>query len=75
MLTMAILISESYIHCVGVSVLNNLCLYSQYIFQHGWTALMSASKNGRTDLVELLMEHNADVNARTEVSLHTHDSI
>ena len=36
---------------------------------------MSASKYGRTDVVELLMEQNADVNARTEVSLHTHDSV
>ena len=35
---------------------------------------MSAGKNGRTDVVELLIEHNADVNVRTKVSLHAHDS-
>ena len=32
---------------------------------------MLASLNGRTDVVELLIEHNADVNARTKVRLHT----
>ena len=36
---------------------------------------MSASQNGRTDVVELLIKHNANVNAREEVSLfvRTHD--
>ena len=36
------------------------------------TALMAASREGRTDVVELLIKHNADVNARTEVRLHIH---
>ena len=31
---------------------------------------MAASQEGRTDVVELLTKHNADVNARTEVRLH-----
>ena len=31
---------------------------------------MVASQKGRTDVVELLTKHNADVNARTEVRLH-----
>ena len=31
---------------------------------------MAASFNGKTDVVELLIKHNADVNARTEVRLH-----
>ena len=31
---------------------------------------MFASQEGRTDVVELLTGHNADVNARTEVRLH-----
>ena len=31
---------------------------------------MAASQEGRTDVVELLIKHNADVNARTEVRLH-----
>ena len=31
---------------------------------------MAASQEGRTDIVELLIKHNADVNARTEVRLH-----
>ena len=30
---------------------------------------MSASKNGKADVVELLIKHNADVNARKEVRL------
>ena len=34
---------------------------------------MSASQEGRTDVVRLLIKHNADVNARREVRLHTHD--
>ena len=35
---------------------------------------MLASKNGRTDVVKLLIKHNADVNARTEVRLYTRDT-
>ena len=31
---------------------------------------MYASQAGRTDIVELLMKHDADVNARTEVRIH-----
>ena len=31
---------------------------------------MAASFNGRTDVVELLIKHNADVNARKDVRLH-----
>ena len=40
------------------------------IFQDGVTALMVASGKGRTDVVELLIKHNADVKARKEVRLH-----
>ena len=40
------------------------------MFQDGWTALMVASEKGRTDVVKLLIKHNADVNAREEVRLH-----
>ena len=31
-----------------------------------------ASEEGRTDVVELLIKHNADVNSRREVRLHIH---
>ena len=31
---------------------------------------MMASQEGKIDVVELLIKHNADVNARTEVRLH-----
>ena len=34
------------------------------------TALMMASQDGRTDVMELLIKHNADVNARAEVCIH-----
>ena len=37
------------------------------MFQDGWTALTLASMEGRTDVVEVLIKHGADVNARTEV--------
>ena len=30
---------------------------------------MSASKNGRSDVIELLIKHNANVNARTKVNI------
>ena len=33
---------------------------------------MFASQKGRTDVVELLIKHNTDVNARTKVRLHIH---
>ena len=33
---------------------------------------MVASGKGRTDIVELLIKHNADVNASTEVRFHIH---
>ena len=42
------------------------------MFQDGSTALMMASQEGRTDVVELLIKHNADVNTRTGVRLHIH---
>ena len=41
-------------------------------FQDGVTALMVASGKGRTDVVELLIKQNANVNARTEVRLRIH---
>ena len=52
--------------CDNVSVFNIMLLCSQ-IFQFGETALMWASGEGRTDVVEVLIKHGADVNARTEV--------
>ena len=55
--------------CGNISVFNIMRLCCQ-IFQSGWTALMVASFDGKTDVVELLIKHNADVNARTEVRLH-----
>ena len=40
------------------------CVY----FQNGSTALMWASGKGRTEIVELLLEHGAEVNTMNEVS-------
>ena len=36
---------------------------------------MLASQDGRTDVVELLIKHNADINARTNVRLHIRDNM
>ena len=36
---------------------------------------MLASRDGKTDMVKLLIEHNSDVNARSNVRLHTRDSM
>ena len=53
-----------------LNILHYVIVFSILIFQDGWTALMLASLEGRTDIVELLIKHNADVNAREEVGLH-----
>ena len=37
------------------------------VIQDGWTALMRASAEGHTAVVELLLQHGADVNAKDEV--------
>ena len=52
-------------HCI-IMVMNP-CSHIKRMFQDGVTALMVASQEGRTDVVELLIKHNADVNARTGV--------
>ena len=57
--------------CGNISVFNIMRLCSQ-TFQDGVTALMVASEQGRTDVVELLIKHNVDVNERTKVRLHIH---
>ena len=36
--------------------------------QNGWTALMSASKNGHTTVVETLLQHGASVDKQKEVN-------
>ena len=37
--------------------------------QDGWMALIYASKNGKTDTVELLLKHGANINHQDEVQL------
>ena len=54
-------------HCI-IMVMNPNS-HIKRMFQDGVTALMAASQEGRTDVVELLIIHNADVNAKKEVSL------
>ena len=38
------------------------------VIQNGKTALIEASRQGRTAVVELLLQHGADVNAKDEVN-------
>ena len=37
------------------------------VIQGGWTALMAAAQNGHKEVVELLLQHNADINAKHNV--------
>ena len=37
------------------------------VMQDGWTALMAAASHGHREVVELLIQHNADINAKDEV--------
>ena len=52
-------------HCI-ITVMNPRS-HIERMFQDGLTALMAASQEGRTDVVDLLIKHNADVNARKRV--------
>ena len=47
-----------------------MIVFSKLERKNGVTTLMFASAEGRSDIVELLIKHKADVNARTEVKLH-----
>ena len=48
----------------GVYV-SNRCIF--FVLQDGQTALMDAAQNGHREVVELLIKHGADVNAKDEV--------
>ena len=37
------------------------------VIQNDWTALMNAAYNGHREVVELLIQHGADVNAKDKV--------
>ena len=37
------------------------------VIQYGWTALYIAAQNGHREVVELLLQHGADVNAKDKV--------
>ena len=41
-----------------------------YVVKNGRTALIQASQNGKTKVVELLLKFNARVNTRTKVNFH-----
>ena len=66
----------SLVLCSNISMFKNVCVL-KFFFQAGSTALILASQEERTDVtvVELLIEHNADVNARTEVRFHVRNSL
>ena len=46
-----------------------VCISSMHIvvIQDGWTALKAAARNGHREVVELLIQHGADVNAKDKV--------
>ena len=46
---------------------NHLCI-GACVFQNGFTPLHLASQEGHTDIVSLLLEKDANVNARAHVS-------
>ena len=48
-----------------MSDIHGLCL------QHGWTSLMFAATLQNPDVVQLLLENNAKVNAQNEVTLES----
>ena len=35
--------------------------------QHGWTALMWAASNGSEEITDILLEHGADVNVKSDI--------
>ena len=51
------------IYCVSGLILMICMLFEQ----DGWVALHFASCRGHTDVVKLLLNHNADINVVTEV--------
>ena len=52
----------------------NVLSFILYNFQDNTTALVAASFKGRTDVVELLIKHNADVNAKNKVRVYIIDN-
>lgn len=46
------------------------CYYHHMFSQGGWTPLHNASYGGYADMVEFLLNHSADVNAKNDVSDH-----
>ena len=45
-----------------------LCTYN--IFQNQWTALHKAAENGHVEVVKVLLDAGADVNAVVKVSIY-----
>ena len=43
--------------------------------QDGWTAITFASKNGHSEIVQMLLSGGADVNHQTKVDIPPHQSL
>ena len=50
--------------CLSINISITVLCKTEYVMYLGTSSLMEAAKNGNTDIVKLLLEHEADVNAK-----------
>ena len=56
------------IMCIIVAIVSITVI--SILYQYGWTALMKASSNGHKEVAKLLVDHGADVNIKSNVSIY-----
>ena len=75
---LAVFMSQQHLLCnmlyIIITFFFNVLSFILYNFQDNTTALVAASFKGRTDVVELLIKHNADVNAKNKVRVYIIDN-
>lgn len=57
----------SALRCQMIIMCYEVCKYELFT-QDGWTALMSATMNGHTNVMETLLKHGASINLKMNVS-------